>query len=331
MTAPGTSPTPDGFRPIPWLYGQDWLQLATHPRKFLRAVRHAPVAVRFDADVGPPSVTRWTYDRDRYGDVVTIEFVSRDQMRRFAKRWRDVADAIRDSGREDPSFSFRRARIDLGDGVWHDTAGDVLAFARRPGSTVGLLPNTYLLRSRPRLPAALPWDRKADTLYFRGTSTGSQVYEENSRVLLCRLAKTLPRADCLISRVRQIDDGFARRLAEDRILGRRQPLSRLNRHRFLADVDGNTSSWDRYLFIGLFGGVPVRFETSWEECWHDLLIDGVNCVMADRQSLPVVLERLRSRPDEALAIARNATEVADSGLSRTAMRGRLRLALERFS
>lgn len=331
MTAQRTSPAADGFRPLSRLYGQDWLQLATHPRKLLRAVRHAPVAVRFDAAVGPPSVTRWTYDRGRHGDVVNIEFVSPDQMRRFTRRWRDVADAIRESGREDPSFSFWRARIDLGDGVWHGTADDALAFARRPGSTVGLLPNTYLLRSRPWLPAALPWDRKADTLYFRGTSTGAQVFDENSRVVLCRLAKTLPRADCLISRMRQIDAGFARRLAEERLLGRRQSLSRLNRHRFLADVDGNTSSWDRYLLIGLFGGVPIRFETSWEECWHDLLVDGVTCAVADRRSLPAVLERLRSRPGEAEEIARNATAVATTGLSRAAMRGRLRRALERFS
>lgn len=331
MTAPRTSPAADGFRPVSRLYGQDWLQLATHPQKLLRAVRHAAVAVRFDAAVGPPTVTRWTYDRGRHGDVVNIEFVSPEQMRRFTRRWRDVADAIRDSGREDASFSFRRARIDLGDGVWHGTADDALAFARRPGSTVGLLPNTYLLRSRPRLPAALPWDRKADTLYFRGTSTGSQTFDENSRVVLCRLAKTLPRADCLISRMRQIDDGFARRLAEERLLGRRQPLARLNRHRFLADVDGNTSSWDRFLLIGLFGGVPIRFETSWEECWHDLLVDGVNCVVADRRSLPAVLERLRSRPAEAEEIARNATAVAATGLSRTAMRARLRRTLERFS
>lgn len=331
MTASGPSPAPNGFQPIPWSYGQDWLQLATHPRKLLRAVGHVAVAARFDPGIGPATVTRWTYDRGRHGDVVAIEFVSRDQMRRFTKRWRDVADAIRDSGREDPSFAFQRAPIDLGDGVWKGTADDALAFARRPGSTVGLLPNTYLLRARPRLPPALPWERKADTLYFRGTSTGSTVYEENSRVLLCRLAKTLPGADCLISRVKQIDAGFARRLAEDRILGRRQPLSRLNRHRFLADVDGNTSSWDRYLFIGLFGGVPVRFETSWEECWHDLLVDGVNCVTVDRASLPRVMERLRSRPDEARAIARSAASVTETGLSRSSMLGRLRLALGRFS
>ena len=204
---------------------------------------------------------------------------------------------------------------------------DAFAFARQPGSSVRLIPNIYLLRPRGSLPTPIPWEQKTDTLYFRGTSTGSASYEENARVVLCRVAKEIPGSDCRISRMKQVDSGFAQQLADDGLLGSRHPPQRLNQHRFLADVDGNTSSWDRYLLIGSFGGVPIRFETSWEECWHDQLIDGDNCVVANRQTLPAVMERLRSRPEESRRIAENAARLVESSLSRASLRKRLRETL----
>jgi hypothetical protein len=153
------------------------------------------------------------------------------------------------------------------------------------------------------------------------------VYEENSRVVLCQVAKTIPRSDCRISRMKQVDASFAARLSRDGLIGWRHPAWWLNWHRFLADVDGNVSSWDRYLLIGLFGGVPIRFETSWEECWHDLLADGENCVVADRHTLVAVVQRLRSQPEEARRIAENTKTLVESRLSRAALRLRLRQTL----
>jgi predicted component of type VI protein secretion system len=103
-------------------------------------------------------------------------------------------------------------------------------------------------------------------------------------------------------------------------VGRRHPIDMLNLHRFLADVDGNVSSWDRFLLIGSFGGVPIRFEPQWEECWHHMLADGHNCIVADRHTLADVLSRLRSRPEEARRIAANARELVCTHLSRRALR-----------
>ena len=301
------------------------LDLLARPRQAMRAVLGSPVAVRFTGK-GPPNVTRWTYDRGRHGDVVHVEFVSPAQMLRFASRWREVADAVHTSGREDASFRCRGVRIDLGDGVGPECPPDVFAFARRPGARAGLIPNPYMLRPR-RLPPALPWERKSDTLYFRGTSTGATDYEQNSRVALCRIAATLPRTDCRISRTRQVDAAFAARLAQDGLLGGKQSPARLNRHRFLVDVDGNSSSWDRYLLIARCAGVPVRFETSWQECWHHLLVEGENCIQTDRHALGAVLAGLRSAPDRARSIAAAAARLAADGLARPALRRLLREAI----
>lgn len=291
------------------------------------APARTPVAVTYAGGPAESQITTWTYDRQRYGEDVRVEFSCPEQMRRFGTRWRDFARAIQACGSDDEEFCFANVRIHFGDGVFPQEPQDVLGFARRPGSSVGLIPNTYLLWPRPSLPAPIAWERKTDTLYFRGASTGSPCYDDNARVTFCRAARAIPRADCRISKLRQIDHDFARRLAGDGFVARPDPIDRLNRHRFLADVDGNTSSWDRYLFIALFGGVPIRFEPAWEECWHDSLIDGETCVVADRDTLPGVVERLRANDAEARRIAENAHRLAESVLEPAALRRRLRASL----
>lgn len=291
------------------------------------APARTPVAVTYAGGPAGSQITTWTFDRRRYGDEVRVEFSCPEQMRRFGTRWRDFARAIHACGVEDGEFRFERVRIHFGDGVFPQEPQDVLAFARRPGSSVGLVPNTYLLWPRPSLPAALAWERKSDTLYFRGASTGSPRYDDNARVVFCRAARSIPRSDCRISKLRQIDRDFARRLAADGFVARPDPIGRLNRHRFLADVDGNTSSWDRYLLIALFGGVPIRFEPAWEECWHEALVDGETCVVADRDTLPGIVGRLRANDGEARRIAEHANRLARTVLAPAALRQRLRETL----
>lgn len=327
MSEPGQHDLPIGYQPVAGWLPSAWLRLGLHPLEAIQAARVGPLAIRFGGVAGQPTVTSWTFDRDRHGETICIAVQSQEQLRHFRTRWLELATAIRACGREDASFRFSDARISLGDGVWPDCPDDVFAFARRPGSTIRLIPNIYLLRQPPRVPSPIPWEQKTDALYFRGTSTGSVVYEENARVALCRAAKEIPRADCRISRIKQVDATFAKQLAEEGLVGRPHPAWWLNRHRFLVDVDGNVSSWDRYLLIGLFGGVPIRFETSWEECWHGELADGENCVLADRHTLPEIVKRLRSRSDEARRIAENAKTLVASRLSLAALRLRLRQTL----
>ena len=299
---------------------------ASRPRRAFRALSHGSVGIRFAEQPGP-AVTTWTFDRRRHGDRVNIAFASPGQAKQFMIRWRILADAIHAIGREDPTFCCHDVRIDLGDSIAPDAPADVLAFARLPGSRARLIPNPYLLRPRPWLPPARAWERKSDTLYFRGSSTGSADYDANARVALCRVAQTIPRADCRLSRLKQVDPSFTRRLKADGLNGRRHLPACLNRHRLLVEVDGNASSWDRYMLIGTLGGVPIRFETVWQECWHDLLEDGVNCVVADRRTLPGIVERLRASPDEARRIAVAASHTVAHELSLEALHRRLAATL----
>jgi hypothetical protein len=304
---------------------------ATHPRKFFRALGHAPVAVRVAADGRDwgPDASWWTLDRRRHGDRVAISFATPGAATRWAARWRIIAAAIGDLARRLPDLEFHEFPLDLNDGVHAGQPHFVHAFARPAGTDYGLVPNPYLLRPRPWLLPPLPWDWKTDTLYFRGSSTGSVDYDRNVRVALCRLARSLPRADCKLSRTRHSDPAFVARLQADGVIGRRHPPDALNRHRFLVDADGHVSSWDRFLLIGTFGGVPIRFENAWEECWHGRLIDGVNCVLADRQSLPDRLAGLRGDEDRGRRIAAAARRLVFEHLSRPALLETLAAALVR--
>jgi hypothetical protein len=299
---------------------------STRPVRTLRALSHGPVAISFDPSL-PPCVTRWTFSHHRHDGRVVVAFRDHEATSRLLLRWRLLADVIRGLGRMHRSLDIRDVLIDLSDGVGTDAPPSLLAFARRPGSRARLIPNPYLLRPRPWLLPPLSWAFKTDSIYFRGASTGSHDYDANARVTLCRVTRGIPRSDCKVSRLKQVDRDFAARLQAEGFVGWRLPIAEMNRHRFLVEADGNSSSWDRYMLIGSFGGVPIRFECEWEECWHDRLIDGVNCVTADRHSLPDVIERLRSRPEEALAIARNAARTVSEHLSPPALAHQFHRAL----
>lgn len=294
-------------------------------------LRRLPVVATFAPTADSPPVTTWSYDRRRHGGAVRIEFQAREQMRLYARRWPVLVRAIVACGREHAGLRFEGVKIHLGDGVMPDEPSDVVGFTRKPGSPVQLIPNAYLLEPRPSTPRPRPWERKSDTLYFRGASTGPADYDANPRVAICRSARAIPRSDCRISKLRQVDRDFAGRLAADGFVARADPPARLNDHRYLADVDGNTSSWDRYLMIGTFGGVPIRFEPAWEECWHDALVDGENFVRADRYTLPDVIERLRTNERQGREIAIHAARTVHTVLAPAALRDRLRRVLEAAS
>lgn len=309
-----------GFRTIPWWRPEGIHRLLFRPHRLAQAWRHVAVAVWIAGGDDESDITSWSYDPARDGPCVHIAFPSARTFRKLFRRWRVLADAIVAAAVEHPGLAFRDVRIDLNDGVAASGSDGVLAFARPIGATTPLIPNTYLLGRRRAAPMPLDWSRKSDTLYFRGTSTGDVSYEANTRVALCRLARDVPRADCKISRTKQVDGGFAARLQRDGLTAARAPLDDMNRHRYLVDADGNATSWDRFLWIGTFGGVPIRFEPSWEECWHHLLVDGVNCVTSTRATLADTVAGLRDDDRRSRTIAARAAALARDHLSPPALR-----------
>ena len=287
------------------------------PRLLAAAV---PVAVRVRPAEDPrladrPALAWWTHDRARHGARLLLTFQSSRHIALFEARWRVLAAALWRMLGQDPGQTFHEVPVDLGDGGGAELPEQVFVFARPRGARNALLPNPYLLRERRRVPAALPWADKTDQLYFRGALTGSPDLERNTRVALCRAAARLPRTDCRLSRMDEVAPAVRAQLEREGLCSRRVAVPEMNRHRFLVDADGNTTSWDRYLLIGTFGAVPILFETAWEECWHGDLVDGENCIRADRATLGAILERLRADSVLARHLARQASVLAEGRLS----------------
>jgi hypothetical protein len=65
----------------------------------------------------------------------------------------------------------------------------------------------------------------------------------------------------------------------------------------------------------MFRCVPIRFETQWQECWHQLIHEGEHFVAANRHNLGDVIEALRSRLRTTQAIAAAAGTMARDVLS----------------
>lgn len=295
------------------------------PRLWHR-VRQRPIGIRIlppatSQPRGDHLITSWTYDPSRHGKRLCVEFRSPEAYRREHERWRVIAGALLRLIDRHPHVTFRDIAVDLGDGETQAIPADVFRFARRPGQPHDLLPNPYLLRPRRRLATPTPWKAKSNLIYFRGAATGSLDYAVNVRVAACRLARNIPDSDCRITSFPEVLPDFVEAARHDGITAAPAPLAQMNRHRFLLDIDGNTSSWDRFLVISAFEGVPIRFETMWEECWHPLLHENEHYVSATRHTLTDVVGRLRSEPRRAKQIAAGAAVAARDVLSPEAIAG----------
>lgn len=264
---------------------------------------------------GRETLVWWSYDRERFGYQLRLRFESERRILSLDSRWRTLAVALWRFIRKDPTVVFEEVPVDLEDGCEPDRPESIFCFSRRKGATNALLPNPYLLQKRRRVPKPRPWAAKTDTMYFRGGDSGAADVDRNTRVVLCRTAATLPRTDCRLTRLVQGGPEFHAQIRREGLVGRLIALPEMNKHRFLVDTDGNTTSWDRYMWTGTFGGVPILFEPTWEEGWHGHLVAGDNCILADRTTLGDVLQNLRS--DDALAqhIAAGASRLVATVLS----------------
>jgi len=317
------------FRPVGFWAPRPFHYWMVRPRLW-KAVTHRPVAIRIAA-VGEAtgrsgSVVAFTFDERAHGRRMCLEFASPDACDLWRFRWRPLANALWRMVDAYPALSFHAVPVDASDCIDGGLHPDVFRFARRPGEPHELLPNPYLLERDRLRPRTITWEDKNDSVYFRGAATGSAVYEDNPRVVACLLAKSIPASDCRVVRASEAGEEFMARARRDGILTPRQDPAVMNRHRYILDVDGHSSSWDRFRRIGLCGSVPIRFETTWQEVWHADLVEGVHFVAATRHTLADVVRDLRANPVRAEAIATAAHRFVVERLSAAGVQAMLEAA-----
>lgn len=283
------------------------------------AVRHRPVAIRFvEGDhwpYGSPNIMRWTYDPCVYGKHLCLEFANRPIADLWRFRWRTLANALWKIIDECPQITFHEVPVDVSDCADAHVPKEVFRFAKEPEDTHDLLPNPYLLERDAARFRQTSWTCKRDSIFFRGAATGPREYEVNPRVAACRAARCIEGGDCKLTSFNDVGDDFKIRAANDRIAAKRTKPSAMRGHRYLLEVDGHTSSWDRFRRIGLCGAVPIRFETHWQEYWHDQIVEGTHFVAATRSNLGTVVANLRDSPQQAKDIAGQASDFVRATLS----------------
>lgn len=283
------------------------------------AVRHRSVAIRFgEGDHWPdgsPNIVRWTYDPSLHGRRLCLEFVNRPIADLWRFRWRTLANALWKIIDACPQITFHNVPVDVSDCADAHVPKQVFRFAKKPEDPHELLPNPYLLerdtaRFRPR-----SWTRKRDSVFFRGAATGPHEYELNPRVAACRAAQSIEGGDCRLTSFNESGEGFRLQAMKDGIAAPPTKPGAMGDHRYLLEIDGHTSSWDRFRRIGLCGAVPIRFETRWQEYWHDMMKEGTHYVAATRANLGAVIADLRDSPDRAQDIAAEASDLVRETLS----------------
>ena len=311
-----TTPNQTNFKPVGFWAPRTAANVALRPRLW-RNVRHAPVSVRFEECEWSrfPTVVRWSYSPTANDGRICLSFTSKETYFTLAYRWRAVANALWRMISSYPEISFWEIPVDVSDCFDPSVPASTFRFAKLPSDPHNLIPNAYFLDWRHRLPPAIPWERKQDTVYFRGSLTGTVQSRENARAAACLVARTIPDADCKLTMFHQTPVEFRAELEQEGITCRRDRVNALNNHRYLLDIDGNSSSWHRFWLIGMFRSVPIRFETQWQECWHELIREGQHFVAATRHDFGEVVKNLRANPRTSQAIADAAAEVARGLLS----------------
>ena len=169
-----------------------------------------------------------------------------------------------------------------------------------------------------------PWITRADTLFWRGASTGDRALLRRSgwrdlpRLKLCLRARDAGRPDLLdvgVNAVVQIWDEEERaEIAAAGIVRETAPQLDFMQHRYSIDIDGNTCSWPG-LFTKLLMGVTVLkvdSELGFRQWYYDQLVPWRNFVPlgAEMGELVATLEWLRAHSLQAEAIARAGRELA---------------------
>lgn len=136
---------------------------------------------------------------------------------------------------------------------------NVLSFGRTVDASVAMFPDPYQVSGYAGVDAVdrVPWEAKQSSVVFAGCTTGDTDPTKNARVLACLWALDHPsETDFRISAVVQMRPYDAFRHVRS-VLAPHLPMQLLFRHRFIANIMGNSACWSRVPMI--LGSSSVMF------------------------------------------------------------------------
>jgi len=172
----------------------------------------------------------------------------------------------------------------------------------------------------------LPWEQRAETIFWRGASTGVrnkalgvQHWRDLPRFRLCLLARKLARQDLFDIGVNQIvqvsDPTELAEIAASDVVRPGVPQFEFMKYRHSIDIDGNTCSWPGLLTKLIMGVTVIKVDSpmKYRQWYYDRLLPWKNFVpLSDGMAeLAQIAEWLMAHPEEGLAIAMRGRALAD--------------------
>ena len=170
--------------------------------------------------------------------------------------------------------------------------------------------------------AVTSWADRQRRVIWRGASTGivsltEAALENLDRYRLCRAANTLGNvADIKISDIVQAASDeekhrISQRMTEENILGSFFPMEEMTNFKFVADIGGNSNSWNFMAKLRL-GACVLRVESAWQQWFSDELLPWVHYVpiSSDLTDFVDKIEWCLRHDSEAEAIAQRGREFA---------------------
>ena len=151
-----------------------------------------------------------------------------------------------------------------------------------------------------------PFSLKVNKLGFFGASTGNQDTFKNQRVQAALWARDKQDIDIKITNWCQgaNDDLKSQGLGEviPSITKKRTSIRRQLLYKYLLTIDGNSTSWDRFIWQLFSNSLVFKLESPVTEFWYPLLEDRKNYVSVDLDTLIQILHYYRCNQNESLSI-----------------------------
>jgi hypothetical protein len=170
----------------------------------------------------------------------------------------------------------------------HEEYRDCLTFSRRKkDSHMTVIPNPYQMGNYGNgqfnnlASDDVPWDKKSDTLFFAGSTTGSRDPLKNERIRACCWALQHPGAtNFKISGVVQMSaDEFTSKVPQARdIVCDPVPLKANFAHKYLVNIAGNTCAWSRVPMVMASKSLLMHMYHGDMEWFYPLMIEGTHFV-----------------------------------------------------
>lgn len=263
---------------------------------------------------------------DKHFDLFSIKNTSLQKRESWRhKRTKVIASFIQECLKQIPD----KINVDLLINVHDKYDGEfsefpVIAFGKSVSNHPEIIqiPSLYLLdgtvgrRCKKTERVDPPFHLKRGKVCFYGASTGYLNTNKNQRVQAALWAKDKKNMVIKITNWCQgaDDDLISKGLANQipHISDKTKSIRRQLLYKYLLNIDGNSTSWDRFVWQLFSNSLSLKLESPQTEFWYPLLKDRINYVSVTLDTLEEVITHYKENKNEAININRKSRSlVAD--------------------